>query len=188
MEYRVAIKDDIEGVLSLHRKYHVDTVSDKDRDDGFVTTQLNEELLSALIVRENGLFVAVHGDKIVAYVMVASWEYCSQWPLFRYMIERLDEEKFLGMRLSRTNSYQYGPICIDKEYRGSGVLANIFDLARREMGKKYPILVTFINKKNPRSAAAHIDKLGLAVVKEFEYNENCYFELVYDTSKSVKLT
>ncbi|SFV57662.1 Acetyltransferase, GNAT family [hydrothermal vent metagenome] len=53
------------------------------------------------------------------------------------------------------------------------------------MSKRYPILVTFVNKINPRSYAAHTKKLGLTVIQEFEFNDNHYYELVYDTSKKV---
>jgi hypothetical protein len=67
------------------------------------------------------------------------------------------------------------------------VLEDIFDFARDEMSKRYPILVTFINKINPRSYVAHTRKLGLEVIKEFQYNGNNYYELVYDTSKKIKL-
>ena len=84
------------------------------------------------------------------------------------------------------NSYQYGPICIDKSVRGSGVLEKIFDFARGQMSKRYPILVTFINKINPRSFEAHVRKLGLEVIQEFDFNNNNYYELVYDTSKKVE--
>ena len=53
------------------------------------------------------------------------------------------------------------------------------------MAKRYPILVTFVNKINPRSYEAHTRKLGLEVIKEFEFNGNFYWEMVYDTSKSL---
>ncbi|EFK97435.1 acetyltransferase, GNAT family, partial [sediment metagenome] len=94
--------------------------------------------------------------------------------------------EYIGQKLSTKNSYQYGPVCIDKSVRGSGVLENIFEFARVEMSKRYPILVTFINKINPRSYKAHTRKIGLEVIKEFEYNSNNYYELVYDTSKKIK--
>lgn len=186
MEYKIAKESDIEAILSLHEKYHVDTVTDEDKADGFITTQFNYELLKELINIENGLFIAVDQRKVVAYVMAASWEYCSKWPIFKYMIEKLHEVEFLGEKLSTSNSYQYGPICIDKKYRGSGVLEKIFDLARNEMNKRFPILVTFVNKQNPRSIRAHVEKLGLSVAMEFEYNNNVYMELVYDTSKPIE--
>lgn len=51
------------------------------------------------------------------------------------------------------------------------------------MSKRYPILITFINKINSRSYNAHTKKLGLEVIKTFEFNNNQYYKLGYDTSK-----
>jgi hypothetical protein len=105
--------------------------------------------------------------------------------MFAYMIEHLGELEYLGEKLSTQNSYQYGPICIDKSARGSGVLELIFEFTRENMAKRYPILVTFINKINLRSFQAHTKKLGLEVIQEFSYNNNNYWELVYDTTKKI---
>lgn len=132
---------------------------------------------------ESGLFIAVDGDEVLAYVMAASWQFWSKWPMFAHMIKDLPNLTYLGQMLSTDNSYQYGPICIDKSVRGSDVLKAIFDFAREEMSKRYPILVTFVNKINPRSYQAHKRKLGLEVIQEFEYNNNYYYEMVYDTSR-----
>jgi hypothetical protein len=120
-------------------------------------------------------------------VMAASWQYWSIWPMFAFMIKGLPKLQYLGQTLSIDNSYQYGPICIDKAVRGTGVLEAIFDFARASMSKRYPILVTFVNRNNPRSYHAHTRKLGLQVIQEFEFNQNHYYELVYDTSKQLKL-
>ena len=48
------------------------------------------------------------------------------------------------------------------------------------------LVETFINKINPRSFEMHKRKIGLEVIKEFSYNNNNYYELVYDTSKKSK--
>jgi len=102
--------------------------------------------------------------------------------MFQVMIADLPNLEYLGQELSTENSYQYGPICIDKSLRGSGVLELLFDMARVMMGKRYPILVTFVNKINRRSYEAHKRKLGLTVIQEFTYNGNEYYQMVYDTS------
>ena len=186
MQYRNATLKDIPGVSKLQQKYHISTIREEDKPDGFVTTLFTEEQFKELIEKEQGLAVACDGDKIVAYVMAASWQYWAQWPLFQYMIEDLPNVRYLGQTLSVYNSYQYGPICIDKEYRGSGVLQNIFEFSRIQMSERYPILITFINQINHRSYNAHVNKLGLDVIKTFEFNNNQYYELGYDTSKKTK--
>ena len=186
MEYKIAQIKDIEKVLQLHFKYQIDTIRQEDKKDGFITTAFTKEQMVDLITLEQGLFIAVENDRIVAYVMSASWDFWSRWPMFVYMIEDLPNLEYLGQKLSVQNSYQYGPVCVDKEYRGSGVLEKLFDFARENMAKRFPILVTFINKINPRSYEAHTKKLKLEVIKEFSYNNNNYYELVYDTSKKLK--
>jgi len=144
-----------------------------------------KEQLTELINKEQGLFIALKDKEVIAYVMAASWQFWSIWPMFRFMVKDLKNLNYLGQELSVDNSYQYGPVCIDKSVRGSGVLESIFDFSREHMSKRYPILVTFVNKINPRSYAAHTKKLGLTVIQEFEFNDNHYYELVYDTSKKV---
>ena len=186
MEYKLAKIEDIEKVLALHFKYQIDSIKEEDKKDGFITTAFTKEQMVDLITLEQGLFIAVENDRIVAYVMSASWDFWSRWPMFAFMIEDLPNLEYLGQKLSVQNSYQYGPVCVDKEYRGSGVLEKLFDFARENMAKKFPILVTFINKINPRSYEAHTKKLKLEVIKEFSYNNNHYYELVYDTSKKLK--
>lgn len=185
MRLKRAELSDIDKVLELHFRYQIDSIKEEDKKDGFVTTPFTKEQLCELIEKEQGLFIALEGDEVVAYVMAASWQFWSRWPMFAFMIEGLGDLEYLGQILSTENSYQYGPICIDKSLRGSGVLEAIFEFAREHMAKRYPILVTFINKINPRSYEAHTKKLGLEVIKEFSYNGNKYYELVYDTSKSV---
>ncbi|MEP0355046.1 hypothetical protein [Paraglaciecola sp.] len=102
--------------------------------------------------------------------------------MFAYMIEHLDDSKCLDAEVTQDNSYQYGPVCVDKAVRGQGVFELIFEFARAEMAKRYPILVTFINKINPRSYEAHTRKTPLRVIKEFDYNNNNYYKLACKTS------
>jgi hypothetical protein len=185
MNFKIANVQDIEKVLALHFRYQVDSIKQEDKKDGFVTTPFTKEQLTDLITLEQGLFIALDGAEVIAYIMSASWQFWSKWPMFAFMVEDLPNLEFLGQKLSVDNSYQYGPVCIDKKYRGTGVLEKIFDFARENMAKRYPILVTFINKINTRSYEAHRRKLKLEVIQEFSYNNNNYYELVYDTSKSL---
>lgn len=183
LEYRNARLEDIAAVSELQQKYHVSTISDEDRPDGFVTTLFSDEQFTELIEKENGLAIACDGDKVVGYAMAASWEYWSAWPLFQHMIKDLPSTEYLGQVLTLENSYQYGPIAVHADYRSTDVFPNLFEFSRKEMNKRYPILITFINKINPRSYAAHVGKLELDIIKEFQFNNNNYYELGFDTSK-----
>ena len=183
MIYRNATIEDIPAIFELQKKYHVSTIDEADKKDGFVTTLFTKEQFEELIQTENGISLACDGERIVGYAMAASWEFWSKWPLFQHMIQDLPNTQYKGQTLSVENSYQYGPICIDKDYRGTDVLPKLFTFSAEQMGKRYPILITFINHINPRSYEAHTRKLGLDIIKNFQFNNNNYYELGYDTSK-----
>ncbi|MDO5725862.1 MAG: GNAT family acetyltransferase [Tissierellia bacterium] len=182
MNYRQAKIEDIPQIEKLQKRYHVDTISDEDRPNGFVTTLFTTEQFKNLITEEDGLTIALDGDKIIGYAMAASWDYWSQWPLFQHMIKDLPNMEFHGTKLDTKNSFQYGPICVDAEYRGSDVFPNLFETSRLNMKERFPILVTFINRVNPRSLRAH-EKLELEIIKPFEFNNNNYYALGYDMEK-----
>lgn len=184
IEVRIAKIEDIPKVLELHFKYQVDSILEEDKKDGFVTTAFTKGQLSELIEIEHGLFVATSGGSIVAYAMAASWQFWSRWPMFAHMIKGLPNLHFAGHKLSTENSYQYGPVCVDKSVRGKGVFERIFQFSLGEMSKRYPVLVTFINKINSRSFKAHTKKAGLSVIQEFEFNNNQYYELACLTKKA----
>ena len=77
MEYRNATLKDINQVSQLQKKYHISTISEEDKPDGFVTTLFTEEQFKELIEKEKGLAIACDNDKVIAYAMAASLEYWS---------------------------------------------------------------------------------------------------------------
>ncbi|GLS89342.1 hypothetical protein GCM10007916_04090 [Psychromonas marina] len=182
VELQVATSSHVEDVLTLHYRYQVDSISDQDRADGFITTAFTKDHLTRLIEDENGLFIATVDGKIVAYAMAASWGFWSQWPMFEFMVKNLHDSTCLGQVINADNSYQYGPVCVDKSVRGLGVFEKVFEFALAQMSKRYPIMVTFINQINPRSFRAHTTKTSLTVIKEFGFNNNQYYKLACKTA------
>ncbi len=182
---RIGNKEDIDGVLALQEKYLYRNLNETERKNGFVTTPFTVNQIEE-IIRQNGIFVAENErDEIVAYAFAGSWEYFEQWEIFNFMVSRFPLLSFNGNKITTVNSFQYGPVCIDKNYRGNGVLNLIFEEMRIEFYKKYPISVTFINKINEISERAHTKKMGWEIIDEFEFNNNTYIGLAFDMKNSV---
>lgn len=182
---RIATREDIKGVTDLQDKYLYSKLTEEERKEGFVTTPFTLEQIEEILL-QNGLFVAENESRdIIAYAFAGSWKYFEQWELFRFMIARFPTLSYNGQEITTENSFQYGPVCIDKKYRGQGVLPLIYEEMRIEFLKKYPISLTFINKVNAISEKAHIDKLGWEVIDRFEFNDKSYLGLAYDMNKSV---
>jgi hypothetical protein len=179
---RIAIESDIDGILDLQSRNLYANLSAADLAGGFVTTPFTADLLCQLIERI-GVFVAVDEDKIVGYLLAGDWTFFSQWEIFKVMISRLPELKFMGEGITIDRSFQYGPICIDLDWRGSTVFPDLFALMRSSFESRFPIGITFINKLNERSFMAHTRKLDLEIVDEFEFNGNSFYTLAFLTSK-----
>ena len=181
---KIADKSDISGILNLQELYLVSNLSDEEKKAGFVTTPFTVSLLEDVILKK-GIFLAILDDKIIAYAFAASWEFFAQWPIFEYMISMFPRYKFRDFDLNTTNSFQYGPVCIHKDYRGQGLIKILFEFMRVNTVKKYPLSVTFINKINIPSTKAHVEKLNWTIIDEFSFNNNNYIVLAYDMTLQV---
>lgn len=182
---RIGNKVDIAGVLGLQEKNLYANLSESDRKLGFVTTPFSVNQIEEIIL-QNGLFIAENEqNELISYVFAGNWNYFGQWEIFNFMVSRFPKLSFQGEKITTENSFQYGPICIYKNYRGKGILNLIFEEMRVEFLKKYPISVTFINKINPISENAHTQKLGWEIIDEFEFNNNTYIGLAFDMKNSV---
>ncbi len=182
---RIGNKEDIEGISALQSRYLFRNLSEEDRKKGFVTTPFTISQLEEILM-ENGIFVAeTEEGLIVSYAFAGSWKYFEQWEIFNFMVSRFPELSFQGKEITTANSFQYGPVCIDENYRGKGLLNQIFEEMRLKFRKKYPISITFINKLNAISERAHTKKLGWKIIDEFQFNNNTYIGLAFDMEKSV---
>ena len=178
---------DIEGVLALQALYLVVNIPEDQKTGGFVTTPFTVSQIEDVIAADC-LFVALEAEKVVAYVFTGSWDFFASWPIFPFMESRLMGKTFENQIITKANSFQYGPVCIHENQRGSGLFQKIFDFMQASMAARYPIGLTFINKINQRSFDAHTKKLPLVVIDEFEFNSNQYHGLAFLTKQKAFFT
>ena len=179
-QVRLAGLQDMEGVKALLRKYHRDTISDEDRPDGFVTTAITDEQLAELITKENGVTVIAElaedgPDRILGFCFAAPWEFWSAWPLFRHMIDIIPDYEFEGKKITLSDTYQYGPMCVDRSIRGTGAFEDLFFASLEQFRERFPIMLTFVNQINKRSENAHNNKAHMETIGTFDFGDNHYF-------------
>ncbi|MFN6884842.1 N-acetyltransferase, partial [Proteus mirabilis] len=69
------------------------------------------------------------------------------------------------------HNWFYGPVCIDKSYRGKSLLTEIYQYICALQGGR-PI--AFINSENIRSLKAH-QKLGMNIVENFQFQGKAWW-------------
>ena len=173
---------DLPAIRALLARYHKDTIRPEDMPGGFVTTKLSDAQFEDLIVNRKGVTLAKdESGEVKAFALHASWEYWKQVPIMQRMTEVLPEMPFEDMQLDETNTYQYGPVCVDVSVRGTGVFEGIFREALRLYEDRYPVMVTFINQINPRSYAAHTKKAHMTEIGTFDFGGNHYWMMAIRT-------
>lgn len=184
---KIATKEDIPGIIALHQANLIVNLNEKEKKAGFVTTSLTEEQIQT-VIDQKGLFVAKKEATIIGFIIAADWDFFKQWPIFEYMIALFPAFSFKNFEITTVNSFQYGPICIDKNFRGKGIIKELFEYMRIHMVANYPLALTFINKTNLPSFKAHTEKLAWEVIDVFQFNTNNYYILAYDMSQKVEKT
>lgn len=185
MQLKVAELSDVDEILKLHIRYHIDTISSEDKEDGSLLLTLKREDLEALINNEQGVYIAKDESTVLAYLMVGSGDFWSRWGLFASFLFSFSIIEHLGERVTSEDCAIYGSACICKRLRGSGVLESLFEIARTKVQEDYSLIVTLLHQDNPRSYEAHQRKLGFKRMESFSFEEESYDSFIYDTSKEV---
>ena len=111
---RIGNSHDIAGILSLQEENLYNNLNEVARKNGFVTTPFTVNQIEE-IIKQNGIFVAENArNMITAYAFAGSWKYFEQWEIFNFMVSRFPTLSFQQQKITTENSFQYGPICIDK--------------------------------------------------------------------------
>lgn len=175
---RKAKETDFAGILQLQNANLISNLPESERGDGFVTTQFTQEMLAALN-QQTGVFLACTAERVVGYAMTGTLDFFHRFPLILYMNSRLQNTIFDGKLIDTASALQYGPVCIEKNFRGQGVLVSLFEQICTQLSSKFEVGVTFISTVNSRSYQAHVRKLGMTVVDEFDFTGKNYYTLAF---------
>lgn len=146
---------DLQGILALQKANLAANLSaDEITSQGFVTVVHSFDDLKKMNETERHV-IAKEGDNVIAYLLAMTPAAKNDIPVLRPMFQIFDNLLFHGEAVS---SYQYivvGQVCVDKGYRGRGVLDACYLAYREAFAPKYAFAVTEIATRNTRSIAAH---------------------------------
>ncbi len=173
IQYRKATSADFEGILLLQHQNLLTTLRGEDLSQGFLSIEFTREQLHK-ISSELGIFVAIQGRKIIGYLMAESIELAVGSPLIAHLLKRLKDFVFEDVSLSSCSLFVYGPVCIDKQHRGNGILEGLSNIMLQTLKGQYDVGIAFVPEQNLRSLHAHQVKLGMQIIDEFEFNGQKY--------------
>lgn len=137
------------------------------RNEGFLTASYTLKFLT-LMSEHYPAILAKDGDQVVGYALVATKAIQGKHELLDDLIQRCDQVVYKGQHLSEVSYAIVGQLCVDKAYRGQGIVQKLYNNFRLCMENRFLCCITDIDQNNPRSLKAHI-KSGFEIVDTLDY-------------------
>jgi GNAT superfamily N-acetyltransferase len=170
MNYRRAGSADWSAILALQEANLFDNLGEEERTQGFLLVRFRPDEFSTM----NGggaVVVAEHAQAIAGYACASTQDFNAAVPVIAAMMAAFPRVSFLGRPLQSPGTVIYGPVCVDRPYRGKGVFRGLIATLKQELRGRYDVAAAFIAKSNSRSLAAHVDGLGMTIVGDFEFDD-----------------
>ena len=178
VQFRRAESEDYTAILRLQRANYFDNLSVEERKEGFLSAEFTEEQVAAM-AKDLGIMIAVCADQLAGYLCAFRNEFNHGSPVLAKMLESYDQVEFDGKALSTYRSYIYGPVCVDRGYRGQGLLRGLYEAQKNDLAGKFDVGVAFVARDNPHSLQAHVTGLGMTEVGDFTARGNIYAILAF---------
>lgn len=173
MEFRRVQPGDFEGLIELQNANLATNLSDDQKRDGFLSVGFSAEQFAAMN-DDVAVIVGVEGDEVKAFLCASSIESNMQFALPKAMIDRFPGVVHDSKPLSDWRVCIAGPMCVDAQFRGQGVVKMLYDCLAEVASPRYDLAVVFVSVANPRSIKAASDKLHMQVIDEFDFDARHY--------------
>lgn len=151
----VSTDEELEQIQKLNKKNLKQYISkEEQQEQGFVTWLYTIDLLKQMQQQAPSVIVK-DGERVVGYALTALKESRTFHPDLDTFFIHLENIIYRNKPLGLHDFYCMGQICIDKEYRGSGVFQLLYQKHKEAYSPSFDFLLTEISTSNLRSLKAH---------------------------------
>ena len=173
---------ELEGILALQRRNLKRCLSESEADEqGFLIAEYNLAYLQQMQAQRPSV-VAVDDGRVVGYALVVTQEVRKGLPFISDLFDEIDRISYRGGLLAGTDYVVVGQLCVDKGYRGQGLVDRLYGCFRASLERHYRCGVTDIARANRRSLKAH-QKVGFEVIHAIEYEGRTWDVVLWDWSE-----
>lgn len=185
IEIKRAMPADYPGILALQYANRPEQLSEADRQQGFIVSDFTTESLDT-INKALGILVATAGDDIAGFVCMVPTDPLPAHPVIQAMFKTFPQQVFRGETLDSMKVFIYGPVCINKKWRGRGILKQLFEGVQAFAGSDYDAGVAFINDANQHSLSAHVQGLKMTPLTPFDCDGHRFQLVAFSTESMVE--
>jgi GNAT superfamily N-acetyltransferase len=155
--------EELLGILQLQRANH--ELSLQSIEDGFVTVghrMADLEKMNSIAPH----IIVKDGSKVIAYILAMTTESKEDIPVLKPMFEQFNQILYKGIKVSEYQYIVIGQVCVDKDYRGMGLLDKAYTFYKEVHSPNFQFAITEIALRNKRSIKAH-ERIGFKDIHQF---------------------
>lgn len=153
-------------ILELQAVNHFRNVDyDVQSREGFVFASHTPSILKKMAAVLPQI-IALDGEHLAGYCLAMGVDLRGEVPMLAPMFEQFRHCGYMGRPLTERRFFVGGQVCVERGYRGQGLMADLYRELRERTRDAYELCVTEIARRNDVSLRAHL-KLGFEEVARY---------------------
>ncbi len=148
---------------------------------GFVLAEYTFEFLESMH-KASPSVIAKNGEEVVGYALVSLPAIRHQHDLLGDLFDTIDKTTYGHGLLKEAKYVVVGQLCVAKEFRGIGMVQQLYQFFKNELKKDFDYCITDVAEDNPRSLKAH-QKTGFQIVDTLHYGGVRWDIVLWDWTK-----
>ncbi len=168
---------ELSEIIALQKKnLSANLTVEEMQEQGFVTVVHSLDDLKKMNQFEQHLVIK-DNDTVVGYLLAMTKKSEFDIPVLIPMFEVFGKLSYQNKLLADYNFIVVGQVCIDKEYRGKGLLNESYQAYKKTFSSKYDFTITEIATANQRSLNAH-KTVGFTEIHRFTDSNQIEWSIV----------
>lgn len=168
-----------EQILQLQKQNLFSAISEEQQaQQGFVFAEHTIPLLKKMAAHLPQV-IAVSNGKVIGYNLAMTVSMKNEMPSLVPMFTEFERSKYKGKLLTAYHFMVGGQVCVDKDFRGQGLLSRLYHETRNRLSSGYQLCVTEVSVRNTASLKAH-QKMGFEIVNTYHDGKELWNVVVWD--------
>jgi GNAT superfamily N-acetyltransferase len=126
--------------------------------------------------------VALHNNEVIGYNLAMTSSMQNELPRLTPMFDAFKRCIYKDKPLVDYKFIVGGQVCVDKNFRGRGLLGKLYQETAKRLPAGYEFCITEISSRNVKSLKAH-QKIGFEIVDSYDDGKEIWDIVVWDIQK-----
>lgn len=136
--------------------------------EGFVTAEYTVEFLEEMHSFCPSIIAKNEVGEVIGYALVTTRDVHGLHDLLTDLLDSVYPLVYNNKTLEESSFVLVGQLCVEKTYRGQGLVKKMYDFFRDSLRSQFDYVITDVASTNPRSLRAHLGA-GFQIIHTIPY-------------------